>query len=295
MLCRRPYMAGAIPFGCGQCLPCRVNQKRQWMWRQFLESLCHEHNAFVTLTYDRRHIPGNWALQKRHVQLFIKSFRKAIAPVRVCYFAVGEYGAENKRPHYHISLFGVSGYNSVHGRPIADYDYRGLCVGGWVHDCWGRGSVRVDEFNHLTAQYVAGYTVKKLTDWRDKNVWNTPEFALMSNRPGIGAAAMEQIARDLRGVSQSWESGDVPHLLKVGKKSIPLGRYLLKKLREASGFTEQYTREVKDRLSYEKSVEMQVVLNNSSPNSTFKAAYLNDVEGRLIQVEERAKLFKKRG
>lgn len=300
MLCRKPYMAGGIPFGCGQCLPCRINRRRQWMWRQYLESLCHEHNAFVTLTYDTAHIPGNWQLEKRALQLFFKSLRFAIQPHRIRYFAVGEYGEKNQRPHYHISLFGVSGHNLFHGKPIAEYRFNDRTgnidtVGGWVHECWGRGLVDVKEFNHLTAQYVAGYVTKKLTDYRDGRDFNVPEFAIMSTRPGIGANAASQIARDLAS-NPSWEraNDDVPRQLKIGGRTIPMGRYLLRKCREELGFTEDYINFLKDRVSYDRSIDMLALLANSPSNSTFKAAYLSDIEGQLLQVEARAEIFKKR-
>ena len=50
-------MKDAVPFGCGQCLPCRVNKRRLWTNRIMLESMCHDDNAFVTLTYNDDNIP----------------------------------------------------------------------------------------------------------------------------------------------------------------------------------------------------------------------------------------------
>lgn len=290
-------MAGAIPFGCGQCLPCRINRRRQWMWRQYLEGLCHAENSFVTLTYDDEHLPDKGVLVPRDLQLFLKSLRKCISPVRVRYFAVGEYGEDNKRPHYHLSLFGVCGDTFINGKPVAEYGYvRGkLCVvGGWIHECWSRGFVDVREFNHLTAQYVAGYTVKKLTDWKNGQVFAVPEFARMSNRPGIGADAVRTIGRALVDTAQGWESGDVPSQLRIGGKLVPLGRYLLDKLRSEVGFTEEYKKEVRDSKTFERSIELQAMLENSKGAGTFKAAFLENVEGQILQVEARAKIFRKR-
>lgn len=156
------------------------------------------------------------------------------------------------------------------------------------------GYTSVFEFNHLTAQYVAGYTVKKLKDRKDGKDWNYPEFARMSNRPGIGARAMVTIASQLNSVYQNWGSGDVPAQLRIGERRIPLGRYLLARLRKEVGFSDEYTKEVRDRASWEKSVEMQSLLDGVEDGSTIKKKYLENIEGRLIQVEERAKLLKKR-
>lgn len=284
MLCRNPFMAGTLAFGCGQCLPCRVNRRRQWMWRQFLESLCHEHNCFVTLTYDRAHIPGNWSLQPDHVRLWLYSFRKAIRPLRVRYFLCGEYGEESFRPHYHASLFGVSGATVVNNKFVADI----------IRDTWGRGFVQVAEFTHLTAQYVAGYTVKKLKDRKDGRSWNCEEFARMSRRPGLGAGAMGVAAAALQKTYLGWDGGDVPHELQVGKRKIPLGRFLLDKLRREVGFTDEYIKEIRDRSTMERSIELQALLHHSPDAPSFKAAYLQDIEGKLASVEARAKIWKKR-
>lgn len=298
MLCRNPFMAGTIPFGCGQCLPCRINRGRQWMWRQYLESLCHADNSFVTLTYDARHIAGNWQLQPRDLQLFIKSLREAVKPHKFRYYAVGEYGSENRRPHYHISLFGLSGNNVIGDKPIAEYgrDRRGneLVIGGRIFECWGRGRVSVDEFNHLTAQYVAGYVVKKLTDRKRDEQWIVPEFARMSLRPGIGARAMATIAESLYRYGQVSAEGELPGQLRIGKKTIPIGRYLLSKLADELGMPDEVRKSWKAKVSFDRSVELQAVLKNSS-RDTFKAAYLEDIEGQILRVEARANLYKKRG
>lgn len=284
MLCRNPYMAGTIPFGCGQCLPCRVNRSRQWMWRQYLESLCHEHNSFVTLTYNRVSVPGNWQLRPDHLVSFIRELRRQLYPFRIRYFGVGEYGEQNYRPHYHLSLFGVSPYSGHNNQRIDEM----------VQRTWGMGYTSTNEFNHLTAQYVSGYVVKKLKDRKDGHEWIVPEFARMSNRPGIGANAMQIIAKQLDSTYTDWRDGDVPRVLHIGKRSIPLGRYLLARLRKEVGFTPEYIKTIRDRQSYEQSVQMQVLQDSAAPGSTFKASYLSDIEGKLNQVEARARLYKKR-
>lgn len=282
-------MRGSIPYGCGQCLPCRVNRRRQWMWRQYLEGLCHEENSFVTLTYSDENFPVDGNLVPRDLQLFLKKLREQIKPLRVRYFAVGEYGEETVRPHYHLSLFGLSAFTVVScgGEPKT-----GAAV---IDECWGKGFVKVDEFNHLTAQYVSGYITKKLKDRKDGRHFDVPEFARMSTRPGLGYYAAVQLARDLANHPE-WElSGDdAPRSLRVGKRTIPLGRYMLGKLREQLGFTSEYVQSLKDKAVYEQSIDMQALLANSPSGGTFKAAYLHDIEGKLIQVEKRAEIIKKR-
>lgn len=270
------------------------------MWRQTLESWTHEHNSFVTLTYDRANIPGNWSLEPRTLQLFIKSLREAVRPNRIRYYAVGEYGEKNNRPHYHISLFGLSGNNSVHGEPVAKYEYssrtgRLETVGGIIHDVWGRGRVDVAEFTHLTAQYCAGYVVKKLKDRKNGNEWNVPEFARMSTRPGLGREATKVLAKQLVGNNEALRDRDVPAQLRIGARKIPLGRFLLRYLREDVGFSDDYAKRFKDKVSWDKSIEMQAMFDNASDVGSFKKAYLQDIEGRLASVEARHTIWSKKG
>lgn len=293
MICKNPYMAGNLPFGCGQCLPCRINRRRQWMWRQYLESLTHEENGFVTLTYADEHLPSGSTLVPAHVSGFLKRLRKRIEPARIRFFAVGEYGDGGTRgvnPHYHVSLFGLSGHTDLdpRGRPT----HHGSSQLIW--DCWGKGVATIYEFNETTAQYVAGYVVKKLTA-KDNPLLEGrhPEFARMSNRPGIGAAAAEMIAKQLLSTANGWITGDVPHELTIGKRKIPLGRYLLRKLRENVGFTEEYTKGLRDQVSQEKSLELLALLQNSILD-TPRQAYLASIQQRIRQTEARAAIYAKR-
>jgi hypothetical protein len=68
---------------------------------------------FVTLTYNTDHVPisnnGFKTLRKSDLQSFIKRLRKAHqGSEKISYYACGEYGTLNKRPHYHLILFGAS-------------------------------------------------------------------------------------------------------------------------------------------------------------------------------------------
>lgn len=301
MLCKNPYMGGTVPFGCGQCLPCRLNRRRQWMWRQFLESLSHEQNCFITLTYDDKTLPSDGSLEKDVVPRTIRAIRKSIAPIRIRYFYVGEYGDQTLRPHYHISMFGMSG-TEVYEVLSSTGGTIGIRGEQLISNCWGRGFVKVDEFNELTAQYVAGYVVKKLTNFGDPRLnGRVPEFAGMSRRPGIGASAMDIIAKTLcesgHGMALIEDTGDVPHELRIGRRRIPLGRYLLRKLREAVGFTPEYIAHIKQTGAYEKSVEMLALLQaaaDNAPLNTVKSVYKKEVIQKIRNVESRSNIRKKR-
>ena len=234
MICRRPYFVhGRTPVGCGQCIPCRVNRRRVWTVRQVLESFLHEANCFVTLTYSPENLPADGSVSPAHLRNYLKRLRKELSKldIRVRFFGVGEYGDQTNRPHYHLSLFGC-----------------GLEMATVIDNTWPYGFTQTGEFNYSTAQYVCGYTVKKLTNKADQRLdGRHPEFARMSNRPGIGADAMGVIADAVltdAGLDEFAKTGDVPAAIRMQGKKVPLGRYLRSKLRDDVGVSEKQTHPV---------------------------------------------------
>ena len=107
MVCKKPFTRGVEAYGCGQCLPCRVNRRRIWTHRVLLEAIKSSESSFITLTYDDENLPENGSLCPSHVRDWLKRIRKKVEPRKLRYFLVGEYGDETKRPHYHVALFGV--------------------------------------------------------------------------------------------------------------------------------------------------------------------------------------------
>lgn len=296
MLCKKPFMAGTTPFGCGQCLPCRINRARQWTWRQYLESLGHEDNAFITLTYATEHLPPSLSLDPQHLTLWLKRLRKAVYPRTFRYFAVGEYGDQTSRPHYHLSLFGLAGLTTPIGR--TKVAHAGISETIWR--TWGLGRTDTQPFNETTAQYVCGYVVKKLTRKDDPRLnGRRPEFATMSRRPGLGAYASQEIAHTLltHGSAYLTENGDVPTTLRIGPKTVPLSRYMLQKLREGVGYTPEQIAEIKQKRGHESGLELlslfQTALNNKTA-LTSKEVYLTNASQRIAQVETKHKIWKKR-
>lgn len=154
-----------IPLPCGKCLNCKLAHARQWAVRCSLEASLHDDNCFITLTYADEYLPPLAKLRKKDLQLFFQRLQMKYPGAR--YFACGEYGDQNKRPHYHALIFGYY---------LQEKDLKEL---------WPYGLVDIDELNFFTAQYVARYTVKKSGSKDD-------EFLLMSLKPGIGAAWVEK-------------------------------------------------------------------------------------------------------
>lgn len=226
MLCSKPFRQGGLEYGCGQCMPCRISRRRLWATRIQLEALCHDRSSFVTLTYSPEHLPSDDSLQPSDLQLFIKRLRRALEPRRIRFFAVGEYGERNSRPHYHLALFGV------------DRDDEAI-----LHSTWAKGFVDVGDIQQESASYIAGYVTKKLTDSSDDRLnGRYPEFARMSLRPGIGATAIEEIMKVVyssHGSKDVAVRGDVPDQIILMGKKVPLGRYLRQQLRDAYGISKK--------------------------------------------------------
>lgn len=230
MKCRNPFIGkGLRPYPCGQCLPCRVNRRRMWAHRIMLEATQHSSSVFVTLTYDDEHLPEDGSLRPRDLQLWLKRLRKFMAPTKIRFYAVGEYGDETGRPHYHAVLFGFpscSSFGTVYNRS-------GCCDScRVVRDTWGKGRIHVGVLEKDSAGYVCGYVVKKMTKADDVRLnGRHPEFARQSRMPGIGRDAMFEVADRL--MKYELNVNDI-FTLRHGPKQMPLGRYLRMKLAEMS-------------------------------------------------------------
>lgn len=221
MFCVKPYHPEiGVSVGCGQCLPCRINRRRQWTARILLETYCYPNSCFVTLTYDPQWVPkdseGRDVLCRADLQLWLKRFRKKFGKCR--FFGVGEYGKQTHRPHYHVVLFGV---------PVE--------AGPLIQQTWGMGFTSASEMLVQRAHYVAGYTTKKMVvddEWLDGR---PPEFARMSLKPGIGAPALKWLVdrhKSTKGQIAVELKGDVLHEVRIEGKKWPLDGYMLENLRE---------------------------------------------------------------
>lgn len=294
MICCKPYVQGVHAFPCGQCPPCRINRAKTWSHRIYLESLKHAESSFVTLTYSPEFLPvlpsrmdGLATLRPLDLTLFLKRLRKALGHTRIRYFAVGEYGDNTYRPHYHLAVFGI-----------------GPSYAGVVDRSWNMGHTMVGELNEATSKYIGGYVTKKIAvkDDEFKARGLHPEFARMSNRPGIGALAIPDIAASLLAV----ENGrcvalmdDVPTSLLMGRKSFPLGRYLRRKLRAELGLPPGAPAEVLAQWE----AEMRLVLetefgpaSHSNPwtRERIKNYLIESSANKVLNIESRFNLFKQK-
>lgn len=180
---------------CGQCILCRLEHARQWAVRITHEATLHAENGFLTLTYRDEELPPHGQLHYPHLQKFWKRLRKEVGPLR--YFAVGEYGDETNRPHYHACLFGHAFAN---GRTILRQKPNLLWTHPLLEEIWGHGTVSVGALTFETAQYTASYVTKKIVGKRqyvrlDEETGELVQVvqprAFMSLKPAIGREWLE--------------------------------------------------------------------------------------------------------
>lgn len=189
----------AVP--CGKCLICLSNKREDWSFRLMQEYKVSSSAYFITLTYSEKYLPS-MGVSKRHFQLYMKRLRKLVDkdtkyPVR--YYAVGEYGGETKRPHYHAIIFNADEksirqawafFNKVRNKvePI--------------------GIVHVGNVTEASVAYVLKYVVQKYEYPEGLN----PSFSLMSRGHGLGANYLSD-------AMVAWHrSGDRVYALQYGVK-----------------------------------------------------------------------------
>lgn len=248
MLCKKPYRQGVAEYGCGQCMPCRINRRELWTSRLLLESQTSAWSWFVTLTYAELPKPfrlkgveyPEGSVSPRALQLFLKRLRRNSA-TRLRFYAVGEYGGLFGRAHYHLALFGLPDPCHVSPRDVEVLRLPpcscAICK-AWSEDGVSLGGVDVREIAEETAYYIVKYHTESKKRGQPRADGRHPAFQRMSLKPGIGAVASEVIAEALTsdaGARKLLREGDVPAVVRWQKRMRPLGRYLRRKIRQELG------------------------------------------------------------
>lgn len=172
------------------------------------ENRYHDSAVFLTLTYADDFLPDPPSVTKDVWQRYVKRLRKLTGNT-LRYFAVGEYGTDQQRPHYHAILFGVS----INDHKITDGKvFYGPCLTAW-HP---RGFAYMGTVTQGSCHYVASYLMKHTVR---PNGCQQP-FRLMSK--GLGKRFALEHKEQLF---------DRLTLTREGKE-IGIPRYYVKKLRE---------------------------------------------------------------
>jgi len=188
---------------CGKCGFCLATKRSDWTTRLEYEAKCWVDKVFITLTYADPHLyyrSGISQLHKPHLQNYFKKLRKAGYKLR--YYAVGEYGGQTFRPHYHVILFG-----SVPEKLLREK--------------WDYGHVHIGQVEQASISYCLKYVVNaKLPGMRNGR---EKPFATMSRKPGLGAnyltAAMKEWHKSGR-KNYCLIDGQIRHLPRYYKEKI---------------------------------------------------------------------------
>lgn len=225
---------GAIELPCGRCIGCRIQRTQHWAMRCMHEAKMHDANSFITLTYGENCEPS---LNYRHFQDFMRSLRRT-TPVR--FFAAGEYGSENQRPHWHALIFGKA-FDRWHQVSNQAWASRELA------DLWPHGHSSTGDVTQQSAGYVASYCVKKITGpmadqhYTRVNITTgeiiklAPEMARMSLKPGIGETYLRKYWREIYAARDG--------VIQTGGTQLKPPRYYDKKMTEI-GVTQQRQQDI---------------------------------------------------
>lgn len=192
-----------VAFPCGKCLACRINKTREWSKRLSDECLYSGSTAFITLTYDDDHLPrdanDNPSVSYYDIRHFLARLRKDF---KFRYFINSEYGPETTRPHYHGILFfeDKTAFNQFisNASRIVRKGRKGQSIISYrsflLEKYWKGGNCEIGEVVPARCTYTAKYFINR----KEVDDILTPNFSVMSRRPGIGRPFVEDAKEYIR-------------------------------------------------------------------------------------------------
>jgi len=168
------------------------------------EASLHEENCFITLTYSDENLPTDESINVKHFQKFMKKLRHKVSPKIIRFIHCGEYGEENRRPHYHAILFN----HDFEDKQLCREDPKmPLWTSETLDSLWGYGFTNIGSATFESATYVAKYILKKINGESAHEHYShitrygetvnlTPEYMTMSRKPGLGFKWWEKFKQD---------------------------------------------------------------------------------------------------
>lgn len=137
------------------------------------------------------------------VQKWIRSIRKGGRKIR--YFAVGEYGSEKGRAHWHVIVFN---YGQKFDIPLRTNYY------SWKY--WPHGFTYADSVDYKSLKYVLKYITKG-----DSEDGVKTHLMMMSKKPPIGAYWFQRLAGEYieKGIVPRSPEYTIPNVLKADGKN----------------------------------------------------------------------------
>ena len=188
---------------CGKCGACLKRAISDWTLRLKQEMKVSSAAYFTTLTYETS---PTMELCKLDLQKYFKRLRKL--GFKFSYFALGDYGDVNQRPHYHVIFF-AKGY----------FD-QSLLYNIWTSGKAQqslRGFIDVKRLQEGAILYVVRYGLLAKLDW-DKSDTRPKPFFLMSKKPALGS---NYISANMKRYHADW-SNPVTYMPEYNyKKALP--------------------------------------------------------------------------
>lgn len=220
--------AHAMVLPCGQCIGCRMDRVEQWGLRCMHEAQMHEHNSFLTLTYDDEHLPADYSIRKPVFQKFMKRLRFDLLS-KIRFYACGEYGDQNGRPHYHALIFGWDFH--ADRKLIKRTEFGNLYTSEQASKAWPYGNIWIGDVTYKSASYVAGYVSKKITGEA------APTHYLRLHPKGYLCQVEPEFQLQSQGIGRDWfakyKTDAFPSdFCVVEGRQVAVPRYYLNKLKE---------------------------------------------------------------
>lgn len=238
-------------FPCGKCPECIARRVSAWSFRLLREGLYADSSFFITLTYDTDHVPitnggymglsvpftykvgGKVKSVGSDLQSFFKRLRKLHnssigQPIK--YYAVGEYGSDNYRPHYHIIAFNIQldlimSATDLNILRYTNFDGKThIKISPWTLNNESIGTCTFGKVSGASIGYCMKYLSKPSRIPIHQNDDRPREFALMSKRLGSGYLTPAII---------DWHRADLENRMYLnieGGKKISMPRYYKDKI-----------------------------------------------------------------
>lgn len=205
---------------CGRCHICYRRRANGWTFRLYEELKQSQTAFFLTLTYDEKTVPitknGKMTVVKKDLQNYIKRLRKEHPKVpyikkngktgyksNIKYYAVGEYGSQFIRPHYHIIMLNVD----------PDYVKKGSLLTHWTYvensircpiGIVDIGTVTMPSIRYVTSYIMSGHWVPDdIVNIETGEIYQddrNPHFAIMSKGIGINHLTPQMVQYYVNGL-----------------------------------------------------------------------------------------------
>lgn len=251
-----------ITVPCGKCAFCLATRRSDWVQRLMQEWRVAPGSAFITFTYANPHLvwrSGKPQLNKVDLQKWFRSVRKQ--GYRIRYYAVGEYGSETYRPHYHVILFG-----EVPEKVI--------------RDSWTKGQVHIGKLTLASCGYCTKYVINsKESAMREGR---TPPFQIMSRKPGIGASYLtpEMIA---------WHKSDRRNYMEIQGERRHLPRFYKEKIFSKIDRVRIANRAVRDSIDRERKLLYQIWKKSKGKIKDAQAYRERQLQELAMRVRDKSK------